>query len=110
MAQIDKLEDKLMHYTGKAIADYRLIQPGDRVMVCLSGGKDSFTLLTVLNLLRRKAKGKFELHSFTLDQSQPGWNDTALREYLENQEIPYTILTKDTYSIVKEKTVGKTYC
>jgi tRNA 2-thiocytidine biosynthesis protein TtcA len=110
MLPIDKLEDKLMHYTGKAIADYRLIQPGDRVMVCLSGGKDSFTLLTILNLLRRKAKGKFELHSFTLDQSQPGWNDSALREYLENQHIPYTVLTRDTYSIVKEKTQGKTYC
>lgn len=110
MSQIDKLEDKLMHYTGKAIADYRLIQSGDRVMVCLSGGKDSFTLLTILNLLRRKAKGKFELHSFTLDQSQPGWDDTALREYLENQQIPHTILTRDTYSIVKEKSQGKTYC
>lgn len=110
MPQIDKLEDKLLHYTGKAIADYRLIQPGDRVMVCLSGGKDSFTLLTILNLLRRRAKGKFELHSFTLDQSQPGWNDTALKTYLEAQQIPYTILSRDTYSIVKEKSKGKTYC
>jgi tRNA 2-thiocytidine biosynthesis protein TtcA len=106
-----KVEKKLLHYTGKAIADYKLIEKGDRVMVCLSGGKDSFTLLSLLKLLRIRSGNKFELFSFTLDQAQPGWNDTALRAFLEKQGIPYEILNRDTYSIVKEKIPeGKTYC
>lgn len=96
---------------GKAIADYNLIQSGDKVMVCLSGGKDSFTLLQILNLLRKRSNNKFELFSFTLDQSQPGWNDGLLREWLASRQIPHEILTEDTYSIVKEKVPeGKTYC
>lgn len=111
MPKIDLLEKKLLHYTGKAIADFQLIQKGDRVMVCLSGGKDSFTLLTLLNLLRKKTHNKFEIFSFTLDQSQPGWDDQALKVYLESQQIPYIVLTRDTYSIVKEKIPeGQTYC
>ncbi len=106
-----KVEKKLLHYTGKAIADYKLIEKGDRVMVCLSGGKDSFTLLSLLKLLKIRSGNKFELFSFTLDQAQPGWNDTALRAFLEKQGIPYEILNRDTYSIVKEKIPeGKTYC
>lgn len=106
-----KVEKKLLHYTGKAIADYKLIEKGDRVMVCLSGGKDSFTLLSLLKLLRIRSGNKFELFSFTLDQAQPGWNDIALRAFLEKQGIPYEILNRDTYSIVKEKIPeGKTYC
>lgn len=106
-----KVEKKLLHYTGKAIADYKLIEKGDRVMVCLSGGKDSFTLLSLLKLLRMRSGNKFELFSFTLDQAQPGWIDTALRAFLEKQRIPYEILNRDTYSIVKEKIPeGKTYC
>ena len=64
-----KVEKKLLHYTGKAIADYNLIEKGDRVMVCLSGGKDSFTLLSLLKLLRMRSGNKFELFSFTLDQA-----------------------------------------
>lgn len=106
-----KVEKKLLHYTGKAIADYKMIKSGDRVMVCLSGGKDSFTMLTLLNLLRIRSNNKFEIFAFTLDQAQPGWEDSALRAWLEERKIPYEILTKDTYSIVTEKIPeGNTYC
>lgn len=106
-----KVEKKLLHYTGKAIADYNMISKGDRVLVCLSGGKDSFTLLSLLNKLRIRSNNKFELMSFTLDQSQPGWDDSKLRQWLTVRNIPFDIVTKDTYSIVKEKVPeGKTYC
>jgi tRNA 2-thiocytidine biosynthesis protein TtcA len=105
------IEKKLLHYTGKAIADFNMIQRGDRVMVCLSGGKDSFTLLTILQKLRRRSNNKFEVFAFTLDQAQPGWDDSRLRNWLEERSIPYEILTRDTYSIVKEKIPeGNTYC
>ena len=88
-----------------------MIQDGDRIMVCLSGGKDSFTLLTLLSLLKQRTHHSFEIFAFTLDQAQPGWNDGALRAWLEQRAIPYTILTRDTYSIVKSKIPeGKTYC
>lgn len=104
-------EKKLLHYIGKGIADFNMIQAGDRVMVCLSGGKDSFTLLTILDLLRQRSNNKFSLFAFTLDQSQPGWEDAALRQWLEDRRISYEILTRDTYSIVKEKIPeGNTYC
>lgn len=107
----EELEKKLLHYTGKAIADFNMIQDRDRVMVCLSGGKDSFTMLHVLRLLQQRAKIHFEIFAFTLDQAQPGWNDVALREWLETRQISYEILTRDTYSIVKEKIPeGQTYC
>ena len=106
-----KLEKKLLHYVGKAIADYALIQADDAVMVCLSGGKDSFTLLKILSLLRNRSRHKFEIVSFTLDQAQPGWDDSALRTWLDDTKLPYEILREDTYSIVKEKIPeGKTYC
>lgn len=105
------VEKKLLHYTGKAIADFNMIQRGDRVMVCLSGGKDSFTMLTILDQLRIRSGKKFELFAFTLDQAQPGWDDAALRNWLANRSIPHEILTRDTYTIVKEKIPeGKTYC
>lgn len=104
-------EKKLLHYTGKGIADFNMIQRGDRVMVCLSGGKDSFTLLTLLHTLRRRSNNKFDVFAFTLDQAQPGWDDSQLRHWLNEREIAYEILTRDTYSIVKEKIPeGKTYC
>ncbi|MBA4696499.1 MAG: tRNA 2-thiocytidine(32) synthetase TtcA [Legionella sp.] len=104
-------EKKLAHYLGKAIADYNMIQTGDRVMVCLSGGKDSFTLLTLLNQLSKRANTRFSVHAFTLDQAQPGWDDSRLRAWLEERKISHTILTRDTYSIVKEKIPeGQTYC
>ncbi|KTC87213.1 tRNA 2-thiocytidine(32) synthetase TtcA [Legionella brunensis] len=105
------VEKKLLHYTGKAIADFNMIQRGDRVMVCLSGGKDSFTLLSLLHTLRRRSNNKFEIFAFTLDQAQPGWDDSKLRNWLQERNIPHEILTRDTYSIVKEKIPeGKTYC
>ncbi len=111
MKQPSAVEKKLLHYIGKGIADFNMIQAGDRVMVCLSGGKDSFTLLSILELLRQRSKQKFSIFAFTLDQSQPGWNDKALHQWLQERSIPYEILTRDTYSIVKEKIPeGKTYC
>jgi tRNA 2-thiocytidine biosynthesis protein TtcA len=110
MSKDSALEKKLLHYTGKAIGDYKMIQSGDRVMVCLSGGKDSYTMLRLLSLLRRRYN-KFEIFAFTLDQSHPGWNDAGMRNWLETNKIPYQILTEDTYSIVKEKIPeGNTYC
>ena len=106
-----RLERKLLHYTGKAIADFRLIRPGDRVLVCVSGGKDSLTLLELLHRLRARARGKFELHALTLDQGQPGWDDAPLRAWLEARGHPHTILRRDTFSVVTAKVpAGKTYC
>lgn len=111
MSKESAVEKKLLHYTGKAIADYNMIQTGDRIMVCLSGGKDSFTMMRILQLLQRRTNNKFELFAFTLDQSQPGWDDSGLREWLEKHKIPYEIKTEDTYSIVKSKIPeGNTYC
>lgn len=109
--QPSKIEKKLLHYIGKTISDYNMIQRGDRVMICLSGGKDSFTMLTLLNKLRIRSHNKFELFSYTLDQAQPGWDDSALRAWLEAKQIPHFVETKDTYSIVIDKVEpGKTYC
>lgn len=108
---MSKVEKKLLHYVSKAISEYNMIQAGDRVMVCLSGGKDSYTLLSILRLLRMHSNNKFEIFAFTLDQSQPGWDDSHMRAWLEQQKIPYEILKKDTYSIVIDKTEpGGTYC
>lgn len=106
-----KIEKKLLHYVGKAIADYNLIQTGDKVMVCLSGGKDSFTMLSILRKLQMRTNNKFSIFAFTLDQSQPGWNDSHLKQWLNDRKISFEVLTRDTYSIVKEKVPeGKTYC
>lgn len=111
LSKIAELEKKLLHYVGKAIADFNMIQRHDNVMVCLSGGKDSFTLLRILTLLKKKTKVSFNLFSFTLDQSQPGWDDSDLKAWLKNHNIAYEILTRDTYSIVKSKIPeGQTYC
>lgn len=106
-----KTEEKLLHYTKKACADYRLLKKGDRILVCLSGGKDSFTMLKMLRQIQREMNHKIELLSFTLDQAQPGWDDSGLREWLAKEGVPFEILHRDTYSIVKEKIPeGKTYC
>lgn len=108
---MSRVEKKLLHYTGRAIADYKMIQDGDRVLVCLSGGKDSFTMLRLLHLLQMRSNKDFELFALTLDQAQPGWNDSALREWLEMKGYPYEILHRDTYSVVMDKIPeGKTYC
>ncbi len=111
MAKVAELEKKFLHYTGKAIFDFNMIQNGDRIMVCLSGGKDSFTMMHTLRLLQQRSKVDFELFGFTLDQAQPGWNDEHLRAWYEKYHINYEILTRDTYSIVKEKIPeGQTFC
>jgi len=108
---LSKVERKLLHYTEKASVDYGMIKKGDRILVCLSGGKDSFTMLTLLRHIQRKMNNRIELLAFTLDQSQPGWKDDELRAWLTSRDIPYEILTRDTYSIVKEKIPeNKTYC
>jgi tRNA 2-thiocytidine biosynthesis protein TtcA len=108
---VEKIEQKLLHYMGKAIADYNMIQRGDRVMVCLSGGKDSYTLLKLLNKMRLRSRNRFEIFSYTLDQGQPGWDGGGLRQWLQDSDIPHVIEGRDTYSIVLEKIPeGKTYC
>jgi tRNA 2-thiocytidine biosynthesis protein TtcA len=108
---MSRIEKKLLHYTGKAIADYAMIRTGDRVLACLSGGKDSYTLLRLLEKLRIRSGNKFTLAAYTLDQQQPGWDDSAMRNYLDHSGIDYTIESRDTYSIVKDKVPeGKTYC
>ncbi len=111
LKKIQKIEKKLLHYMGKAIADYDLIKRNDRLLVCVSGGKDSFTMLSLLDIMRKRSRHPFEMLAFTLDQSQPGWDDSGLRAYLSERNIPFEILKKDTYSIVKEKVPeGSTYC
>ena len=107
----DKLEKRLLRNLGRAISDYNMIQSGDKIMVCLSGGKDSFTLLQLLHKLKVKSPIPFDVFSFTLDQSQPGWDDFHLRAWLTERQYDFEILTRDTYSIVMDKTPeGKTTC
>lgn len=108
---LERLEKKLLHNIGRAIADYQLIESNDKLLVCLSGGKDSFTMLYLLRKLQQRAKVPFSIQSFTLDQSQPGWNDDVLHAWLKDHQFDYKILTEDTYSIVMDKIPeGKTYC
>ena len=106
-----KLVKRLRHQVGQAIADYNMIEDGDRVMVCLSGGKDSYAMLDMLIELRRKAPVRFELTAFHLDQKQPDYPPEVLPNYLATLDIPYVILEQDTYSVVKRVVpVGKTMC
>ena len=107
----NKLQKRLRRNVGKAVADYRMIEEGDRIMVCLSGGKDSYAMLDIVMNLQKNAPIQFELIAVNLDQKQPGFPEHVLPAYLDKLDIEYHILEKDTYSIVTSKIPeGKTYC
>lgn len=111
MSELSRLEHRLLAHAGKAIADFGLISEGDRLLVAVSGGKDSYTLLHLLERLRRRSPSRFELLAVNLDQGQPGFPAQRLETWLKENGYPYRMLREDTYSIVKEKLEpGETQC
>lgn len=109
--EFNKLQKRLRRLVGQAIADYSMIEEGDKIMVCLSGGKDSYTMLDILINLQKTAPVNFELVAVNMDQKQPGFPEDVLPAYLTSIDVPFHILEKDTYSIVTDIVPeGKTYC
>ena len=109
--EFNKLQKRLRRNVGRAIEDFSMIEEGDRVMVCLSGGKDSYAMLDILQNLRQSAPVNFELVAVNMDQKQPGFPEHILPAYLDSLDIEYYIVEKDTYSVVKQKVPeGKTTC
>jgi len=107
----NKLQKRLRRHVGTAITDFNMIEEGDKIMVCLSGGKDSYTMLEILLNLQISAPVNFEIVAVNMDQKQPGFPDHVLPEYLTKRGVPFYILEKDTYTIVKQLTPeGKTFC
>ncbi len=108
---IMELERRLLRDIGRAVGDYRLIEEGDRILVAMSGGKDSYAMCVLLRDLQARAPISFELLAVHLDQGQPGYDGTPLAQWLASEGIPHKLLHEDTYSIVVDKIpAGKTYC
>jgi tRNA 2-thiocytidine biosynthesis protein TtcA len=106
-----RVETRLRHLVGKAVVDYRMIESGDRIMVCMSGGKDSYAMLDMLLALQRRAPVAFEIVAVNLDQKQPGFPGHVLPDYLTSLGVDYHIVEQDTYSVVVGAVAeGKTYC
>ncbi|WP_257293850.1 tRNA 2-thiocytidine(32) synthetase TtcA [Endozoicomonas sp. YOMI1] len=109
--EFNKLQKRLRRHAGQAIEEFNMIEDGDKVMVCLSGGADSYTMLHILQSLQKSAPIKLDLVAVNLDQKQPGFPEHILPEYLDDLNIPYHIINRDTYSVVKSKIPeGKTTC